>query len=149
MSSELTITTPEQANAAHRRIVGAVQDAIAIGEYLEREKAKRKHGQWLPWFDANIEFSQKTGDNYRKLYENRDKFVSLTNLGPFEALKLCNANSDRKPRAPKPTPTPKTVEIQAEVVRDPYHESDLRIQGSLRIGSDLGQRAANRTEPGL
>ena len=41
-----SITTPEQANAAHKRIVATIQDAIAIGEFLFKKKSELPYGRW-------------------------------------------------------------------------------------------------------
>src|SRR5271166_6682992 len=92
------ISTAEEANAAHRRIVATVQDAIAIGEFLTRQKAKLKHSEWLLWVKENPEFSRQTADNYRRLYENRDKLPSLSNLSLWNAYALTNGEkrSDSK-----------------------------------------------------
>ena len=107
------ISTAEEANAAHRRIVATVQDAIAIGEFLTRQKAKLKHGEWLPWVKENLEFSRQTADNYRRFYENRDKLPSLSNLSLWNAYALTwnayaltngDKRSDSKVQPEKPEP---------------------------------------------
>ena len=56
-----------------------------------------QHGEWMAWCEANLEFSKQTEQNYRKLYEHRSKLTGLVNLGPWEALQLCN-DSRPKPR---------------------------------------------------
>jgi hypothetical protein len=76
----LIISTAEEANAAHRRIVATVQDAIAIGEFLTRQKAKLKHGEWLPWVKENLEFSRQTADNYRRRSKNSATTPSIARI---------------------------------------------------------------------
>ena len=46
----------------------------------------------------NPEFSRQTADNYRRLYENRDKLPSLSNLSLWNAYALTNGEkrSDSK-----------------------------------------------------
>jgi len=46
----------------------------------------------------NPEFSRQTADNYRRLYENRDKLPSLSNLSLWNAYALTNGDkrSDSK-----------------------------------------------------
>ena len=112
------ITTAEQANAAHRRIVGTVQDAIAIGEFLTAKKAELGHGNWLPWLKANIEFDQKTAWNYANLYANRSKLGTVPNLqAAYKLLAAPVKDEEPKPRTPKPANVEtQPVTVEAEVV---------------------------------
>jgi DUF3102 family protein len=72
-----------------------VQDAIAIGEFLTNTKASLGHGEWLPWIDANLEFSHDTANNYRRLYDNRHKLRSVRNI--TEAYRLLSSNDQEEP----------------------------------------------------
>src|SRR5438045_1440266 len=62
-------------NALH----GEVQDqaskvldkAIRIGELLHRIKYERGHGHWLPWVNNNLSFSERTAQNYMRVFHNR------------------------------------------------------------------------------
>lgn len=70
--------------------------AIRIGELLTQEHAKLKHGEWLPWVDANLPFTDRTARNYIRVFENQDrlKLESVSDLG--SAYKLLAA--PREPR---------------------------------------------------
>jgi hypothetical protein len=92
------ITTAEQANAAHRRIVSSVQDAISIGEFLSVKKAELKHGEWLPWVEANLNFDRRTATNYMRLF---DKWETVSHLGLSEAYKLLSDTEEEKKRRPR------------------------------------------------
>lgn len=74
----------------HNEIAGhlkmSLEKAIRIGELLIEQKTSLKHGEWLPWIEANLPFSRQTADNYRRCYENKDKLLSVGNL--IEAYKL-------------------------------------------------------------
>jgi hypothetical protein len=76
MAAEINQLHLEQCATAKQ----ALETAIRIGELLAEQRGKSKRGEWLPWFDANIHFSRKTGDNYRRVFKHRDKFVNVTNL---------------------------------------------------------------------
>jgi hypothetical protein len=67
----------------------SLDKAIRIGELLTEQKASLKHGEWLPWIDANLPFSRQTADNYRRCYEDKDKLLSVGNL--TDAYKLLSA----------------------------------------------------------
>jgi signal recognition particle subunit SRP54 len=43
--------------------------AIRIGELLTTVKAQCKHGEWLPWVQANLPFSERTAQNYMRAAE--------------------------------------------------------------------------------
>ena len=50
-----------------------LQIAIQIGELLVAQKAKCKHGEWLPWVEANLRFTPRTAQQYIRCFENRGK----------------------------------------------------------------------------
>jgi hypothetical protein len=58
----------------------ALGDAIKIGELLTQQKAKLKHGGWLPWVKGNLKFSYKTAERYMNLWERKDELDSESNL---------------------------------------------------------------------
>lgn len=64
----------------------SLEKAIQIGELLTEQKSRLKHGEWLPWINENLSFSQPSVFNYMNLYKNRDKLLNVNNLS--EAYKL-------------------------------------------------------------
>ena len=64
------------ANEAHRMAEGAAVSALeyarAAGEHLTRAKAQCRHGEWLPWLEANFEATRATAANYMRLSANWD-----------------------------------------------------------------------------
>lgn len=79
-------------NRLHTEIVSAAKSsltkAIRIGELLARQKEKLQHGQWLPWLKSNASFSERTAQNYLRVFERRKelKSASVADLG--EAYRL-------------------------------------------------------------
>jgi len=47
--------------------------AIKIGELLAGIKNKLEHGQWLPWIQKNLSFSERTAQNYLRFFEEKDR----------------------------------------------------------------------------
>jgi len=43
--------------------------AIEIGRRLNEAKAVLDHGQWGPWLEREVNFSQSTANNYVKIFE--------------------------------------------------------------------------------
>jgi hypothetical protein len=63
-------------NAAHMAFVssgqGTVEKAIDVGRLLAEVKALLHHGEWLPWIEANCEFSERTAQVYMRVFANRE-----------------------------------------------------------------------------
>ncbi len=62
-------------NAEHRACeaaaVSAVEHAMRAGEMLAEVKQNLKHGEWLPWLEANFEGTPRTAQVYMKLHSRR------------------------------------------------------------------------------
>jgi len=125
----LTLTTidadAQEINKLHKEILSGLRttakQAIRVGKLLTERKKKCQHGKWLPWLTANVQFSFKTADNYRAIYEHRAKFVNVTNL--TDALRLINTvKVTEKAKAPKnklkPQPVGRNVTILQGDCRD-------------------------------
>ena len=52
------IVAADEINRLHHEIKDAfrtgIEKAIRIGELLTEQKARCKHGEWLPWLNANV-----------------------------------------------------------------------------------------------
>ena len=95
--------------------------AIQIGELLTGIKDKMDHGQWLPWIQKNLSFSDRTAARYIKCFSERErlgKFDSLSNL--TEAYELLSE--------PKTEPAP-LLSAAARIAR--AKELDSQISQSL------------------
>jgi Protein of unknown function (DUF3102) len=75
-------SAPAEINRLHSEICDAVrtsiENAIRIGELLTEQKAVLKHGEWLPWLKANVQFTARTASNYLRVFENRLRLKSET-----------------------------------------------------------------------
>lgn len=58
----------DEINHAHEQIVrdvnGTITRIIEIGEKLISVKAALEHGEWLPWVEANLNFTPRTAQRY-------------------------------------------------------------------------------------
>lgn len=72
----------------------ALENAIRIGELLTNEKDKCKHGEWLPWIKANVQFSDRTANTYMRLFANKDKFEGASNIAQAYRLTIPKVSSD-------------------------------------------------------
>lgn len=74
----------------HNSIMDAVQinleKAVRIGELLTQQRELLKHGEWLPWVEANLPFSDRSTRRYLQLYENRGQVLQAG--GIVKALEM-------------------------------------------------------------
>ena len=108
--------TVEAILTLHQELSGlarsSLEKALRVGELLSEVKARLPHGGWLPWCQENLEFDQKTGWRYMRLFVERGKLGSMSNLTLTEAyrhLKILWARKKsltRTPKPPKPKPQP-------------------------------------------
>lgn len=127
----LRILTSEEANAAHRRIAGCLQDALGIGEFLTRQKEELGHGRYLPWFNKNMEFDQRTGNRYVKLYANREalpKNDTVSDLNLTEAYRIAGVLKEPKSKEPVVDATFEVVPAEKE---DPYAVEPISLERGL------------------
>ena len=122
--------TSEDANAAHRRIAGCLRDALGIGEFLTRQKEELGHGNYLPWFDKNMEFGRTTGTKYVKLWDNRHKFSPDENLDLTEAYRIAGILKEPKSKEPVVDATFQVVPAETER-KDPYAIEPLSLERGL------------------
>jgi Protein of unknown function (DUF3102) len=71
-----------------------IERAIRIGQLLAEERAECKHGEWLRWLKAKIQFPQRTAYRYQRIYEARTKLASVANLA--DAYRIALPQGKRK-----------------------------------------------------
>jgi len=59
--------------------------AIRIGKLLIKQKASLEHGEWLPWIEKNLPFSDQTARNYMKMFKRRREFENQSILNLTDA----------------------------------------------------------------
>jgi hypothetical protein len=70
----------QQINTEHQLVLSSGQStmahAVRTGELLIDAKKKCKHGQWLPWVEAECEFTPRMATNYMRAAQYHDKQVA-------------------------------------------------------------------------
>jgi len=61
---------------------------ITIGQRLTEAKALLPHGEWLPWLNEKVEFSERTARNFMRLAREWTNRQALADLGAAKALQL-------------------------------------------------------------
>jgi Protein of unknown function (DUF3102) len=58
----------------------AVGHAIRAGQLLIEAKAQVRHGEWLPWLQANCPLGEREARNYMRLARNRQRVADLPSV---------------------------------------------------------------------
>jgi Protein of unknown function (DUF3102) len=93
----------KEANLLHETMTGfaqkTVQYAIRLGEILCGVKDSLEHGQWLPWVQENLAFSERTAQNYMAVFNRREdiKSESVADLGSAYKIISCHSSSNGSP----------------------------------------------------
>ena len=61
---------------------------LTIGRCLIEAKEMLPHGEWLPWLNERVEFSERTARRFMKLYRECSNRPALADLGASKALAL-------------------------------------------------------------
>lgn len=61
---------------------------LTIGRCLTEAKQTIPHGEWLPWLNERVEFSERTARRFMKLYRECSNRPALADLGASKALML-------------------------------------------------------------
>jgi hypothetical protein len=101
----------EEINVMHSelQVVGwnMLSRMIAIGERLEKIKARVGHGNWETWIKDNLHFTSRTAVRYITAYKRRDDPV-LKNDQEMFMCQLYGNGPATEPVQPNPTEEPKS-----------------------------------------
>jgi hypothetical protein len=84
--SDLAQTANREHELAREHGLAMVEHAIRAGEALLEAKAQVKHGEWLPWLDANFDASERTARGYMAIASNRQRVADLEEPSLRKAL---------------------------------------------------------------
>jgi hypothetical protein len=115
--TNLLVKPEDEINRLHKEVMTRAKmtlvDAMRIGELLTNQRVKLDHGEWLPWIEKHLEFSQRTAYNYMNAFARADEIKKLATVANLKQLNLKDIYrnlSDESPPKPKPqasvVPTP-------------------------------------------
>lgn len=61
---------------------------LEIGKRLAEAKSQLSHGEWLPWLEKKVEFSERSAQQYIRLWKEYGKSATVADLGVRKALVL-------------------------------------------------------------
>ena len=84
--SEREIETITEEILNYKRTAG--ESILEIGRRLKEAKALLSHGEWLPWLQEKVEFSERSAQNFMRLADAYQNPQTLADLGASKALVL-------------------------------------------------------------
>ena len=125
-------------------------DAIlAIGQRLIEAKSLLAHGEWLPWLTEQVEFSERSAQNFMRLAREWSNPQTLADLGAAKVLVLLSL--------PEPEREAFLAEVPAEDMsvrelkkaireRNEAQQAQEKMAGDLRLANELLERARTDQE---
>lgn len=136
--SNLTLQRKTEILALHSAIQAAARrsilDAIRIGELLLEQKAELEHGQFLPWIQRELPFSERAARYYMAVYRWRNKTANLADLS--EAYRVAQIEDQREEAK-------KVEDMQAKVKRGeapPKDRADRRLFDKITADEAFEER---------
>lgn len=94
-SAEVIAAEIRSIDAQTREIV--LRSAIEIGNRLNEAKDLVAHGEWGPWLEANVHYSQSTANNFMRIAEEYgSNYQAIENLTYTKALALLGVPSEER-----------------------------------------------------
>lgn len=75
----------EEINFYKRQAGSAI---LEIGKRLVEAKEQLSHGEWLPWLEEKVAFSERSAQQYMRLWKEYGKSATVADLGVRKALVL-------------------------------------------------------------
>lgn len=69
---------------------------LTIGRCLTEAKQTIPHGEWLPWLNERVEFSERTARNFMRLSREWSNRQALADLGAAKALTLLALSAEER-----------------------------------------------------
>ena len=71
---------------------------LTIGNCLIEAKSMLLHGEWLPWLNSKVGYSEKTAQNFMRLAREFSNPQALADLGATKALALLALPTEERER---------------------------------------------------
>ncbi|MHC4397402.1 MAG: DUF3102 domain-containing protein [Planctomycetota bacterium] len=95
MTDDIEKSRISEIKAVYAELVGYLKTslplAIRLGKLLTEQKGSMQHGEFTPWIEANLEFSDRTARYYMGFYRNRHLLKTEMVSDMKEARKLLSA----------------------------------------------------------
>lgn len=125
-------------------------DAIlAIGHRLIEAKSLLAHGEWLPWLTEQVEFSERSAQNFMRLAREWSNPQTLADLGAAKVLVLLSLPELEREAflAEVPAEDMSVRELKKAIrERNEAQQAQEKMAGDLRLANELLERARTDQE---
>lgn len=94
------LSGPRNIDTITAEILGLKQRAgsaiLGIGHRLIEAKSMLPHGEWLPWLTNQVEFSERTAQDFMRLAREWSNPQTFADLGPAKALIILSLPPDER-----------------------------------------------------
>lgn len=93
----------------------AVGNFIEIGRRLNEAKAQLSHGDWLPWLNDKVEFSERTAQNLMRIAREYTNPQLVSDLGMQKAILMIGMGTEEEREAFVATPHTTSTGVEKTV----------------------------------
>ena len=153
MNSIITVPTVEQINLeyqlANNKANEAVQHAANCGLMLLQVKASKRHGEWLPWLNGEIESGRlkvkaRQANTYMKIASNPQRDADLVEAHSIRAA--LELRSDKEPEQQQGTLIDVEAERQARAEAEAQAETERQAREEAEAKAEAERQAREIAE---
>jgi hypothetical protein len=153
--NKITVSDAREANEMHERIIGSLKmtakEMIALGEYLCAIRSTKKRGDWSPWIEKNLSFSERTVQKYMAFYKrsqrnNGFELIETRRLLSPPPVKKTSAGNSNGKTAPGATAVPDGV--NETVVNDLVSTGQFTREQAIQVASRIESTTEAKDEKG-
>lgn len=118
---------------------------LTIGQRLIEAKGLLSHGEWLPWLTGQVEFSERSAQNYMRLAREWSNPQALADLGAAKALALLALPEPEREEFMAETPVKDMTSRELEKAireRDEARKSQEEMEDDLKLANNLLELAS-------
>lgn len=122
---------------------------LAIGQRLIEAKSLLAHGEWLPWLTEQVEFSERSAQNFMRLAREWSNPQTLADLGAAKALVLLALPEPEREAfmAEAPVEDMSVRELEKAIrERNEAQQAQEKMAQDLRLANELLERARTDQE---
>lgn len=137
----IAVQIRREVDAAENDFRSAVVHGVRAGELLIDAKSRVKHGEWLPWLEANCPLGEREAQNYMRLARNPQRVADLPSVR--EAIALL-----AEPKDPERVPLEEARERQ-RTTREFFAELEPILQAAPRpLSRDAAEHVTEQFRKG-
>lgn len=123
------------------------QNIIEIGKRLNQVKEQLPHGEWLPWLEQKVEFSERTARRLMQVAKESSNWPALTDLPPSKVFALLDLPADQRESFVQNNPVDEMTTRQLQAAIKAQKEAERRAEeaeSKIRMLSEENKAVAQK-----